>query len=123
ILDAVQQHDQVRTRYGSVVAGITVRRADGDHTLVSGAVGHTIQGFARLESHGDVALTAKLDDLLQSRTAGTARNQYAVERSPRRKRLPHRMHTRQDTHTITLTSRRRADITHMSSAPMNPDSV
>ncbi len=58
IFDAIEKHQQFRAGDCIVVFRIAMRGAQGNHTLVSRPVGNAIERFARLKSHGDIALAA-----------------------------------------------------------------
>lgn len=80
IFDAIEQDVQAAGAGGFFEAGIMLGRAKGDHALMRGARRGSIQLFPRLETYGDAALAAHIDELLQTRTRGAFGDQNVVDR-------------------------------------------
>jgi len=98
ILNAVEQRQQLDSgsRENFVELGIALGGSEGQDPLVRGAVRGAVECLARLKAYRHGTFAGQIDDLLNTRSTGSASDQNAVERPRGAQRFPYRVETGQE---------------------------
>jgi len=98
IFDAVEDHHQLRGFANGFKIGIAVLGRECDHSLVVGLRRCPIQRRARLKAYQRTVAAAQVDEFLNARTAGSARDQHVIQMPPRAQGFANRMNACDDVH-------------------------
>ena len=105
VFHAIQHYQQPGARQHLIQRLIMMGRAHGDHSLMIRTGAEAIQRILRLEAQGNGVLARQIDDLLNARTPGSARDQDPVQRAPGPQRFAHRMHAGENSGGFCVVSR------------------
>jgi DNA-binding transcriptional MerR regulator len=88
VLDAIEDDMQSSAKGGFIEGGVFFSGAESNHALMRGAAGGAIELIAGLESHGNFALAAEIDNFLNSRRSRAPGDHDIVEGAPGPESLP-----------------------------------
>src|SRR5204862_613394 len=93
------EHDHQVTIDDRIEFLVLFLSAKGDDALMTAvSAGVSVEGLTRFKSDCDFSLAAKIDDLLDARSARSFRNQHVIEEPARGQRFLHGMNPNQNGH-------------------------
>lgn len=96
IFDTIENNQQLRALDRLVQIRVSSLRAERHNTLMCGAIRDPVQRLAWLESQSHRPLSRQIDDFLETRARGAARDQYSVEGPAGAQCFANRMESRHD---------------------------